>query len=58
METHGCHWTPLDMAVFTVTNRTALESVLLNPKEETDEVCLGEGVISSSRGVVGLTSNE
>ena len=46
------------MAVFTVTNRTALESVLLHPKEETDEVCLGEGVISSSCGVVGLTSNE
>ena len=58
METHGYHWTLLDMAGLTVTNRIALESVILHPEEETDEVCIGEYLIGSSCGVVGLMSNE
>ena len=46
------------MDVLTVTNKIPLESVLLHPEEETVEVCLGEDVIGSSCGVVGLRSNE
>ena len=56
--THGCHWTPLDMAGSAVHDRLSLDSVLLRREEDTDKVCLCKNNIGGSYGVVGLLSND
>ena len=36
--THGCHWTPLDMAGSAVHDRLSLDSVILRREEDTEKV--------------------
>ena len=57
-EMHGCHWIPLGVSGYSMPDRISIDTVLIRREEETDKVCLGEDIVCSGRGVVGLIPNE